>query len=123
MGPPNLNTEGRKAQTDWLYAYLMNPNVMIRPFVKIRMPQFHLSSEEAGTLTRSFAAYDRAAYPFVEAHYTPMSNEDRAQAEKLVGALGCMTCHAVRKPGEDVSAAAPHFANIKARLRGPWWPR
>ncbi|MBS1984138.1 MAG: c-type cytochrome [Bdellovibrionales bacterium] len=120
MGPPNLNTEGRKVQTDWLYSYLLNPNVNIRPWLKIRMPQFQMPAEHALTLTKYFAASDGAVYPFEPKPFTMLSSNDRVQAEKLIQAQGCLTCHAVRKPGEDVSAAAPHFQNIKARLRGPW---
>jgi hypothetical protein len=40
--------------------------------------------------------------------------------EALFKQLDCLSCHAVRKPGEDVSAAAPHLANVKGRLRDPW---
>ena len=120
LGPPNLNTEGLKLQTDWMYAFLLNPNVPIRPWVEIRMPQFWMSEHEAMSYTKYFAAYDRATYPYTLNAFTPLSAEDTKSAEAIITKQGCLTCHGVRKPGEDVSAAAPHFANIKGRLRGPW---
>lgn len=119
-GPPNLNTEGKKVQTNWLHAYLMNPDVMIRPWVKIRMPLFHFNTDEAATLTRYFAAYDNASYPFVDKPFNLLSSDQAKIAQTIIEKQACLSCHAVRKPGEDVSAAAPHFANIKNRLRGPW---
>lgn len=120
LGPPNLNTQGKKTQTDWLYAYLTNPDVRIRPWLDIRMPQFHLSSAEATTMTKYFAALDNAPYPFVESHAQQLSAADRDAAEKLVKQLDCLSCHRPRNPGEEVATAAPHFKNIKARLKGPW---
>lgn len=121
MGPPNLNTEGKKAQSDWLYSYLMNPNVKIRPWLDVRMPQFQLSGDQATTITKYFSAWDQAAYPFVESHFKPLSSSEFRQAEALVSQLACLSCHGVRQPGAaDMATAAPHFKNIKARLRGPW---
>mgnify|MGYP006260719237 FL=1 len=33
-----------------------------------------------------------------------------------------MSCHAPVSPGGDVEAAAPHFANVRYRLRPDWIP-
>ncbi len=118
-GPPNLNTEGKKVQTDWLYRFLANPTVMIRPWVKARMPQYHLDREQLTDLTKYFAAYDKASYPYSD-KAERMTDADRKAAEELVAKQGCMTCHAVRAAGQPVEDAAPHFANVKGRLRAPW---
>jgi cbb3-type cytochrome oxidase cytochrome c subunit len=121
MGPPNLNTEGEKVQTEWLYKYLLNPNVMIRPWIKIRMPQFDMAEAESQAYTQYFAAYDKASYPFITTQRArKLSDADRRQVEAMFEQHACLSCHAVRKPGEDVSAAAPHLANVKGRLRDPW---
>ncbi len=121
-GPPNLNTQGHKTQHEWLFAFLKNTDLMIRPWVKIRMPQFEMTDEDARILTSYFAAVDRAQYPFVSSHADPLTRDEVAQVEKIVDALGCMTCHAVRRNGEDLASSAPHFQNVKARLNGAWVP-
>ncbi len=53
--PPPLHHEGEKVQTDWLHDFLMDPT-LIRPAVVLRMPNFHMSSDEASKLVDYFAA-------------------------------------------------------------------
>ncbi len=55
--PPPLPGEGRKVQTDWLHAFLIDP-YPIRPAAVLRMPKFNMSSEEAQSLANYFAAVD-----------------------------------------------------------------
>ncbi len=119
-GPPNLNTQGLKTQSQWLFSFLKNTNVMIRPWVKIRMPQFSMSDEDARTLSKYFAAVDGANYPFVSAQANPLTAAEVVMVEKMINAQGCLSCHAVRKAGEEVAGAAPHFQDVKARLNGEW---
>lgn len=119
-GPPLLYTQGRKTQPEWLFQYLKNTDVMIRPWVKIRMPNFGFSDEQASLLTKYFAAYDNAKYPFTSKHASTLSSSNLKEAENLFNELGCLTCHAVLKPGQDPSGAAPHLKNVKARLNGEW---
>jgi len=119
-GPPNLNTQGEKTQTDWLYKFLLNPNVNIRPWLKVRMPQFHMSEMESLKYTQYFAKHDRATYPFVIDDTERLSQAQIAMAQKLVEQFACLTCHGERPAGAPVEDAAPHFKNIKDRLRGPW---
>jgi len=52
--------------------------------------------------------------------FNPLTGNDLAQAQKLFNNMGCLSCHAVRKPGETVADAAPHLANVKRRLRSDW---
>jgi cbb3-type cytochrome oxidase cytochrome c subunit len=122
LGPPNLNTQGRKTQVDWLNAYLLNPDVMIRPWVKIRMPQFHMEEKRTLQLTRYFAALDGASYPWDLTKPGKLNASEVGQVEKLIEQLGCYTCHAHAKPGQDVSALAPHFENVARRLQPGWVP-
>jgi cbb3-type cytochrome oxidase cytochrome c subunit len=119
-GPPNLNTQGLKTRTEWLHAFLLNPNVMIRPWLKIRMPQFYMTDAESMAYTAYFAAFDKSPYPYVLEPARMLTSSELVQVEGMFKDLACLSCHAVRKPGEDVSAAAPHFANVKGRLKDPW---
>jgi cytochrome c551/c552 len=61
--PPPLHNEGEKVQTDWLHDFLMDPT-RIRPAAVLRMPNFHMSSEEAAALVDYFAAKGSADFPY-----------------------------------------------------------
>jgi hypothetical protein len=61
--PPPLIGEGSKVQSDWLYAFLLDPHP-IRPAVILRMPKFNMSPDEATQLVRYFAVADDAEYPY-----------------------------------------------------------
>jgi len=119
-GPPLLYTQGRKTQSEWLFHYLKNTDVMIRPWLKVRMPVFGFTDEQARTITKYFAAYDNAPYPFVSAQAAKLTSAQISEAQALFTELGCLACHAVLSSGQDPSAAAPRLANVKARLNGAW---
>jgi hypothetical protein len=61
--PPPLHHEGAKVQTEWLHDFLMDPT-MIRPAVVLRMPNFHMSTDEASKLVDYFAAKSNAEFPY-----------------------------------------------------------
>ncbi len=61
--PPPLHHEGSKVQTDWLHDFLMDPT-LIRPAVVLRMPNFHMSSDEASKLVDYFAAKSNSEFPY-----------------------------------------------------------
>gem|GEM_PF-73654 len=119
-GPPNLNTQGLKVQSDWLHDYLLNPQEKMRPWLKVRMPQFNLTPETVEILTRYFAAYDRAPYPFEKKSNQPLSAEDMTAAYEVFDKLACLSCHGEEVRFENPEAAAPSFHNVKNRLRPEW---
>ncbi|MGH7819452.1 MAG: c-type cytochrome, partial [Candidatus Binatia bacterium] len=53
LAPPNLVGEGKKVQAGWLYTFVKEPTP-IRPWLKVRMPTFGLSDEEARTIVEYF---------------------------------------------------------------------
>jgi len=61
--PPPLHHEGSKVQADWLHDFLMDP-IALRPAVVMRMPNFHMSSDEASKLVNYFAAQSNADFPY-----------------------------------------------------------
>jgi cbb3-type cytochrome oxidase cytochrome c subunit len=61
--PPPLHHEGSKVQTDWLHDFLMDPT-LLRPAVVLRMPNFHMSSDEASKLVDYFAAKSNSEFPY-----------------------------------------------------------
>src|SRR5262249_9560216 len=68
--PPTLIREGEKVRPDWLYRFLLNPTV-IRPFdpdpdksyMRLRMPKFNLSSDQAQARVNCFTAAARTSNP------------------------------------------------------------
>lgn len=53
--PPWLRGEGAKIQHSWLFGFLHNVE-MLRPWLKIRMPSFYLTDDQASTLVEYFSA-------------------------------------------------------------------
>ncbi|MFG0331156.1 MAG: hypothetical protein ACF8PN_14815 [Phycisphaerales bacterium] len=52
--PPRLIGNGAKTQHDWFYGFLNNV-VMIRPWLEVRMPSFHLNGEQTTHLVNYLA--------------------------------------------------------------------
>jgi mono/diheme cytochrome c family protein len=52
--PPSLWGEGAKIQFPWLFSFLNNVE-MLRPWLNVRMPSFHLTMGETRTLVEYFA--------------------------------------------------------------------
>jgi cytochrome c2 len=69
--PPPLVGQGRKTQPQWFHDFLLEP-FPIRPSVVLRMPKFHLTSNEARLIVNHFAARDNAEYPY---EYDPRSDQ------------------------------------------------
>jgi mono/diheme cytochrome c family protein len=123
MAPPNLLGEGRKVQADWLFNFVKAP-VSIRPWLRVRMPTFGLSDEEANTVVAYFGALDHVEVPFVHiarAAFTPSSLE----AGRLLMSkdyFDCFSCHqrGAQKPQGPPEGWAPDLALAHVRLRPEW---
>ena len=127
--PPPLHHEGEKVQTDWLHDFLMDPTP-IRPAVVLRMPNFHMSSDEASKLVDYFAAKTNAEFPY---EY----NERRrggylAELEQSHPALlddamkivtdgnYCVKCHSLgdyQVEGRGARRSGPNLDEVYRRLR------
>jgi hypothetical protein len=126
--PPPLHHEGDKVQTNWLHDFLMDPT-LIRPAAVLRMPNFHMSADEASALVDYFAAMSNAEFPY---EY----NERRrggylAQAEQAHPALlndamkvvtdgnYCVKCHSVGdyEVKGAVKTSGPNLDQAYRRLR------
>jgi hypothetical protein len=115
-------------QTDWLHGFLMDPYT-IRPATVLRMPNFHMSSDEAAKLVDFFAAYSGAKFPY---EYKPQQRTSyltqlQQQRENPLGeAMNivtngnyCVKCHAVAdfSPQGDPNTFGPNLADVYRRLR------
>ena len=118
--PPSLDGEGAKVQPAWLFSFLRRPTPL-RPWLRLRMPTFNLTKDQARALAAYLAATAGASYPFVEQPEPRLEGATLAAALELFEKLKCVSCHklsnALRlKPGE----LAPDLALSGARLRRAW---
>jgi cbb3-type cytochrome oxidase cytochrome c subunit len=67
-GPPSLMSQGERAQPEWLYEFLLNPE-RVRRMTILRMPRFNMSADEARVLVNYFAAVDRITNPGIGLSY------------------------------------------------------
>jgi cytochrome c2 len=121
--PPNLNTEGFKTQPLWLHPFLKDPGtVKLRPWLTARMPTFHLTEQQAGTIERYFSALDKVDYPFINTEIETTPERLKVGAE-LFEKLKCQSCHPtsnVIPPGKSAEDMAPNLQLAHQRLRPDW---
>ena len=130
FAPPILNGQGWKTQPQWLFSFLKEPMgpaanfTNLRPWVKVRMPTFHFTDEEATGLVQYFSAAARKSYPYLTTTSEPPPPERMKEAQALFDELKCMSCHVLgeMRPGQDPGSAAPNLLLAKHRLRPDWLP-
>ncbi len=117
--PPDLTGEGAKVQPAWLFQFLKKP-VTLRPWLKMRMPAFGFSDEQANTLVRYFMARSRQEDLFVEVP-EEMHPALQEQAGEAFTTLKCLQCHQLTAgPELKLSDLAPDMALTRRRLRPGW---
>ena len=127
FGPPNLESEGARVQSEWLYRFLVEPTI-VRPWLQVRMPTFGFDDHELNALTAYFAALDEVAYPFERSYSIPheypsdMVREGAVLAADQIGSLQCFSCHfrGDRQPRVPATNWAPDLALAAQRLRPDW---
>jgi len=121
--PPILTGEGAKVQPPWLFAFLKQPTPL-RPWLKLRMPTFHFSDDDAGTLVKYFASASRKSFPYLTVDLPRPPPEQVKESLELFAKLQCTKCHVVGKlgPKQDPRSAAPDFLLARKRLRPDWIP-
>ncbi len=124
--PPNLQGEGEKVQPDWLFRFVKDPSE-IRPWLKVRMPTFYLSDEDALTLEQFFTHASKQDFPYRYAEKTKLSGKLLRDARNLVSNdyFACFSCHqqGAKKPEGPVTDWAPDLALASDRLRPEWIPK
>jgi mono/diheme cytochrome c family protein len=76
FAPPVLIDEGGKLQRDWFYNFLMDPFIL-RPQMRVKMPTFNLTEEEAAGIADYFAYKSKKDWParFTRALHTATAME------------------------------------------------
>jgi hypothetical protein len=97
-----LLREGEKVQPSWLFQFLKNP-YPIRPEkrMRLRMPRFNMSDDEAMALVNYFAAVDKTSNPSVGLSYPYLAVPQRDE-----GFLQAHTAQYVQRLQKDKVLAA-----------------
>ena len=120
--PPNLNTEGRKANPDWLLSFFNNPGI-IRPNLQVKMPSFHqIPDEDWDAIIAYFKHADNEKISYRSDLITDVSSEDFKAGAKLHEIGQCNSCHFYGEefPTGDAPTWAPNLALSKERLNPEW---
>ena len=120
--PPNLNTEGRKANPDWLLSFFNNPGI-IRPNLQVKMPSFHqIPDEDWDAIIAYFKHADNEKISYRSDLITDVSTEDFKAGAKLHEIGQCNSCHFYGEefPTGDAPTWAPNLALSKERLNPEW---
>ena len=123
LAPPILNGEGEKVQANWLFNFVKAP-VPIRPWLKLRMPTFGLSDEEANGIVAYFGNLDHVQVPYVHLDLASLKAENVAAGKQLMSddVLSCFSCHqkGAQKPQGPPEGWAPDLAMASTRLNPEW---
>ena len=122
VAPPPLKAQGARVYPDWLFEFLKAPSD-IRYGLKVRMPTFGLSDDEATTLVKYFSALDDEPFPYETLETpTPTLAEIRV-GKQIFDALQCISCHPAKGeaiPEGSDKAGRPDLALAKDRLKVDW---
>jgi len=121
MAPPYLFPEGTKVQELWLHDFLKNPTT-IRPWLKIRMPTFHLSDDEITVFTKYFLALHNQDLQLRDYKAFQPDPKLVAAGKRLFDDFLCLSCHftGVIPEGKTPADLAPNLALSRSRLKPDW---
>lgn len=130
LSPPSLSGVGDKLRDEALAAALELKNAPLRPWLLIRMPQFHLSEPEAAALRGLFVDQDRIpARKAADPQGEPVDDSVLALAgRRLVTAdgFGCTSCHQIggsQPVNVPPGAHGSDLTLVGSRVRRTWFDR
>lgn len=122
FAPPPLKAEGARVYPDWLFTFLKEPSD-IRYGLKVRMPTFGLSDDEATTLVEYFSALDDEPFPYETLEVPTPTRAELRVGKQIFDELQCISCHPsqgeVIPEGSD-KAGRPDLSLAKERLKPDW---
>ena len=122
LAPPPLKAEGARVYPDWLFAFLKEPSD-IRYGLKVRMPTFDLSDDEATTLVKYFSALDDEPFPYETIETPTPTRAELRVGKQIFDELQCISCHPSQGeaiPAGSDKAGRPDLALAKERLKADW---
>lgn len=127
--PPDLTPQGGRAQSPWLFNFLKDPTVMkVRPWMRVRMPTFQFTDQQAATLVAGFAAEGNQPQFDTTRFHTP-SRQNVEIGKQVFEMLRCQQCHSRDSVNPanppvpnvaDTQSLAPNLTLSKIRLRHDW---
>ena len=122
MGP-ELTRIGDKVRRDWLFSFLKAP-FSIRPWLRLRMPTFGFSDQEANLLVSYFNGLSKLEVPYAYFDEGKIPREHLDAARVLVSKdyFNCFSCHqqGERKPEGPEEGWAPDLNLARNRLNPNW---
>ena len=122
LAPPPLKAEGARVYPDWLFAFFKEPSD-IRYGLKVRMPTFGLSDDEATTLVKYFSALDDEPFPYETIETPTPTRAELRVGKQIFDELQCISCHPSQGeviPAGSDKAGRPDLALAKERLKADW---
>ena len=120
--PPNLNTQGRKVNPDWLLSFFNNPGI-IRPNLQVKMPSFHqIPDDDWDAIIAYFKHVDNEKISYRSNLVVDEKSMDFKAGAKLHEFGQCNSCHFYGEefPTGDAPTWAPNLAMTKERLNPDW---
>ena len=122
VAPPPLKSQGARVYPDWLFKFLKEPSE-IRYGLKVRMPTFELSDDEATTLVKYFSALDDEPFPYETLETPTPTTAELRVGKQIFDELQCISCHPsqgeVIPEGSD-KAGRPDLSLANGRLKPDW---
>jgi hypothetical protein len=127
--PPYLVGTGFRTRPNWLAHFLHDPTLdegapqSVRDHLTTRMPTFVFTDKEVSTLVRFFAALSNQLPVYQDPLLEPLSDKERAAADRIWEKGPCLQCHVVGDLPPNEETKAPNLDYAKHRLRPEWTAR
>ncbi len=122
LAPPTLQAEGARVYPEWLFDFLKAPSD-IRYGLKVRMPTFDMSDEDATTLVKYFSTLDNEPFPYETIEQPTSTRAELQVGKQIFDALKCDSCHPSQGeviPAGSDKAGRPDLSLAKTRLKADW---
>ncbi len=122
--PPTLDGVGARLQGQYMYQFVLEPK-QVRPWLRMRMPNFGLTEAQARTLLDGFAAVAEVSNPYT---YVAKENVDPEHFQRGIRRFRhykCVQCHPTSideglPEGVDSDDLSINLMLSKSRLRPEW---
>ncbi len=124
MTPPTLDGVGARLQGQYMYEFLLEPKAL-RPWLKMRMPTFDFSEEQARALVQGFAAAATVTNPYTYVAKATIPQDRFQRGIRRFRHYKCVQCHPTsidQGLPEDVDPddLSINLMLTKTRLRPEW---
>jgi mono/diheme cytochrome c family protein len=121
---PTLDGVGARLQGQYMYQFVLEPKA-VRPWLKMRMPNFGFADTQAQLLVEGFAATARVTNPYTYAAKAASAPDHFERGSRRFGHYKCVQCHPTSidqglPPGVDPEDLSINLMLAKTRLRPEW---